>query len=501
MNMRLPSARIEVSLVVLAAAACTEPPTSLPPAAPLALESSTLFSGAEGVLVSEAFGSIELVALRDSLGEIPRRWSNFEVRFDGNTTDSWRVSGDRIGFRVPPSYSGTYTVAIRTPTYATRAVQARVIGATPGYGPVLLCAAGFYDGSDFVPLGPEELLLSADCVRTGSVRLIPGTMLQLSSLVNPDEWIDELWFEWLEGRDRFRSMWAAGPSVRPQHAVVERYPDTAEDRSSTWIWRFGSHPGPVEPIECLPPDVGWGWGVEYTAAEIVPGVCLSVTLGGDFYLNGSELVADALPIGLSGIYPSFRVASNGTAVLRNVELVSSRQGTSRAWAVFQPGEGVAYTVSDYLFVKDVAFSPSGDSMFVTAIVNIDEDEHLVLDLREVEAGRLLKRVELGCPEPRGRCAFNAAAIARDAVHLWILRWAAVDDDWQLRVELRDPVDLSVLRSVAVPDHLAFTHPMVPVGFDPVLVPDATGRRAYIWSVYPADLASGYPAAGYLMDLY
>jgi hypothetical protein len=82
--------------VLLAAVACSEPPSAPLPGKPISLESSTLFSGGEGVLVSERFRSIELVPLQDSVEEIPRRWKNLQVLFRGDTVDSWRVSDDRI---------------------------------------------------------------------------------------------------------------------------------------------------------------------------------------------------------------------------------------------------------------------------------------------------------------------------------------------------------------------------------------------------------------------
>lgn len=496
MRRSFPISTFAAVVITLTVTSCTEPPTSLPPASPLTMELTPLFSGGEGVLVSESFRSIDLAALTDSLGQtIARRWSNFRVLFDGDTVDSWRVSEDRIAFRVPPSYSGSYEVAIRTATVGASPLSARVIGAVPGYGPYWACSGGT-TGSEYVPIGPEELLLATYCGSfqhgrspQGVVRITPGRMIQQGSLIDTGDWTDELSFDWPEDwNDRMRSMWAAGPSFRAGHAVVERYPNTG-DSSSTWVWKFASNPEPVEPIDCLPPEYGWGVDFGYTAAEIAPGVCLSMVRGGDFYLSGSERLADA-SLSSSG-HPSFRVSSNGTTALR------SATTSDGAWPVFRPGVGVAYTVQGYLEVKDVAFSPSGDSMYVTAWADesAEEDAPLVLDVRKTDTGVLLNRLEIGTCK-RHPCR-DPAAVARDADHLWTLRWLTVDDDRQLRVELRDPGSLSVRRSVAIPEHLyPFFSDMVAVASDAVLVPDATGRRAYIVSGY-----SGHAGTGYMVELY
>ena len=479
-------------LTLLVLAACTESATAPPRSAPLSMESSTLFSGGEGVLVSESFRAIELAPLTHSLEVIPRRWSNFQVLFAGDTVDSWRIADDRIAFRVPPSYSGTYSIEIRSSAYAASPIPAKVIGAAARYSPSWGCVGGYYT-SEFVPIGPEELLLSTYCWRfedmfpQGVVRLTPGTMFLDTYLADQEEWADELWFN---GREHisgtFRGMWAPGPSSRPGLAVVERYPESEADSSSTWVWRFGREPGPVEPIECLPADNGWGleWG--FTAAEIAPGVCLSVTEQGEFFLNGSQPLI-TVPVRCCS-EPSFRVSRNGTAALRNVALWNDKR-----WPVFRPTDGVAFVV-EYSHVKDVAFSPAGDTMYVTALLEDQDRPRLVLDVRDVVDGALTSREELEC---RGTCASDLGALARTSEHLWSLRHVTVDDDRQARLELRDPTDLTVLRSVAVPVHPDYPTYSFALGDHPVLLPDATGRRAYIFS----EFFLGHSAAGYLMELY
>ena len=487
---------LTICLTLLTVPACTESPTAPPPSTPLSLESSTLFSGGEGVLVSESFRSIELAPHSDSLGTQPRRWSEFQVLFDGDTVDSWRVSEDKIAFRVPPSYSGTYSIEVRSPLYAARPVQTRVIGGAPGYGPYWMCGGGF-PSEEFVPIDPEEILMWTFCWRfedsipQGIVHLTPGAMFQNVYLSDPEEWTDELWFFDFPSRNSgsFRTMWVPGPSVRSGNAVVERYPASEADSSSTWVWRFGADPASVERIDCLPPQYGWGIDAGYTAVELAPGVCLSMTKQQEFYLGGSQL----LTTGNFGkpTFPSFRVAKNGTAALRNI-YVPSPQG----WPVFRPDEGVAYEVEGYLRVEDVAFSPEGEVMYVVATTEATDGERLVLDARDTASGTLADRLELGCASKLCYCSY--AAVARDSEHLWILRRVIVDGGWQARVELRDPTDLEVVRSVAVPEHLHHPSPDgVAIGCSPVLVPDATGRRAYIFGMY----YSGHSAAGYLMELY
>lgn len=484
------ASKVFLSLLVLAA--CTESPTAPPPSAPLALESSTLFSGGEGILVSESFRAIELVPLTDGVAVIPRRWSNLEVLFAGDTVDSWRIADDRIAFRVPPSYSGTYAIEVRFQEYAASPGQARVIGGTRGYGPSWYCSGGFV-GSSFVPISADELLLSTFCSELGDqapqglVRIIPGKMSQHISLIEDGEWIDELSFDWHnEWGGSFRSMWAVGPSIRGGHAVVERYPEVPTDSSSTWVWKFGAAPASVEPIECLPPQFGWGVDAGFTAVEIAPGVCLSVTEQGEFFLNGSQsLISVPLPCCSD---PSFRVSRNGTAALRNVDLWNDKR-----WPVFRPSDGVAFVV-EYSQVKDVAFSPVGDTIYVAAILEDQDGARLVLDVRDAVTGALKSREELEC---RRNCANDLGALARTSEHLWSLRQVTVDDDRQARLELRDPTDLTVLRSVAVPVHPEYPSYSFAIGDHPILLPDETGRRAYIFS----EFFNGHSAAGYLMELY
>jgi len=56
---------IAVIMMLLTAVACTDSPTAPPLSTPPSLESSTLFSGGEGILVSESYRSIELAPLID----------------------------------------------------------------------------------------------------------------------------------------------------------------------------------------------------------------------------------------------------------------------------------------------------------------------------------------------------------------------------------------------------------------------------------------------------
>jgi hypothetical protein len=503
---------IAVIMMLLTAVACTDSPTAPPLSTPPSLESSTLFSGGEGILVSESYRSIELAPLIDSLEVVSRRWSNFHVLFAGDTVDSWRVSEDRIAFRVPPSYSGDFTVEIDSPELAppTNTVQSTVIGAATGYAAGWGCLGGF-DLSAFLPINSDELLLWTECVdfvegdRQGVVRLRPSRLSEPISLVEEGEWFDELSFDpWEDYGDRFRNMWAVGSSFREGHAVVERYPDSATDSSTTWIWRFGFDPAPVERIDCLPPNSGWGdrWG--YTAAEIAPGVCLSLSSEG-VHLNGSQLLAaPTLDWDNWRGLPSFRVANDGTAALRSIWFEVP------GWPVFRPDVGMVYMVEDYSAVIDVAFSPQADTMYAIAMVGVGEAARPVLDVRDTSDGALEYRVELeGGVEYDSGCG---AAIAHDGEHLWTLGWLNVEDatpeqaevpspcldesGMQVRLELRDPTDLSVLRSVALPRHPIWESWPVAVGSTPVLVPDGTGRRAYIFGAF-----TDHAATGYLMEMY
>ena len=233
-------------------------------------------------------------------------------------------------------------------------------------------------------------------------------------------------------------------------------------------------------------------------------MCLSLSSEG-VHLNGSQLLAaPTLDWDNWRGLPSFRVANDGTAALRSIWFEVP------GWPVFRPDVGMVYMVEDYSAVIDVAFSPQADTMYAIAMVGVGEAARPVLDVRDTSDGALEYRVELeGGVEYDSGCG---AAIAHDGEHLWTLGWLNVEDatpeqaevpspcldesGMQVRLELRDPTDLSVLRSVALPRHPIWESWPVAVGSTPVLVPDGTGRRAYIFGAF-----TDHAATGYLMEMY
>jgi len=453
------SKRSTLSIVglVLSCSSCTEAPTSLPPTAPTTLEANELLSGDRGVLVSEAFSSIDLEAAQDSLGEpVEHRWLNFAVLFEGDTVDSWRVDPERIAFRVPVLTTGDYSLRVASPVYSAAPLGARVLGlVSTSY----LDDCGWIGPDEVVPISPEEALFFTWCNRYQEVvGNIEGTALIRPALLRSG-------FRWLEGAHLentgegfFRSyMFAAGPSYRPGYAVLE-HPvlEPPDSITQTWVWRFGREPTPVSEIECFPaPDAG----SLYTAAEVAPGVCVALGQYGRLFRNGEQL---AYTFFGANQHTTFRVSSQGVAA------PTTSVGTlfRSEWPVIvDEGIGI-YTVPEYRDVSGVAFSPSGDSLFVAADISDRSEDYRndtwVLDIRESTTGVLWKRERLDT------CVADLA-YAHDK--LWLLGCGSTDDI--MRVEIRS-TDLTELRAVE-----RYTE-WYPYRF---LMPASDGRRAYLFGTH------------------
>jgi hypothetical protein len=483
---------------------CSDSPSAPVSSADLELESSTVYSGSEGILVSPAFETFALTAAVDTAGaSIPRRWSNLRVRFGGQEVDSWRIDETRIAFRVPPSYSGDYEIQVESPLTFERFPNASVVGARPGHSPGWNC----YSMTPQVPMAvsPGELLLATHCnqldfetERVGTVRLFPATTFQSESLVpveNPywcnndpvncepvtgaGDWLAELSFQgdWSDLQPSWRFMWAAGPSYRPGFAVVERYPSLLADSSSTWVWRFGSDPEPVTAIDCVPTDYGWGSRhTSFIAAELAPGLCAALNRDGLYVGGVNESALESFSDITS--WPSFKVASDGTAVLTDVYPLEADFG----WPVVRPGEGIAYMLTDYRAVYGVAFSAEGDSMYVTghpSTSSRDVPSDPVLDLRDARTGTLLLRTALDSTTHYRFGHTIPTDVHRSGEQLWTARYVLVDGREQYRVEIRDPEDLSILRAVAVPEYEGGLRSLVPAGDDAIVMPDETGQGTYL----------------------
>ena len=479
---------------------CSDSPSAPVSSADLELEPSTVYSGGEGILVSPAFETFTLSASVDTAGApIARRWSNFWVRFNGQEVDSWRLDETHIAFRVPPSYSGDYEIQVESPVDFERSPRASVVGVRPGHSPGWHCLGM----TPQVPIAvsPGELLLATHCnqldfdsERVGIVRLFPATTYQAESLVPVEDpywcsncgpvtgagdWLDELSFQgdWGDLQPYRRFMWAAGPSYRPGFAVVERYPSLPTDSSSTWVWRFGSDPEPVTAIDCIPADYGWGSRFDsFIAAELAPGVCAATTADG-LYVGGVKESALGSFDDITS-WPSFKVASDGTAVLTDVYPLVADRG----WPVMRPGVGLAYTLTDYRAVYGVAFTAEGDSMYVTghpSTSSRDVPSDPVLDLRDALTGTLLLRTALDSTTHYSFGHTKPTDVHRSGEHLWTARYVLVDGREQYRVEIRDPEDLSILRAVAVPDYEGGLKSFRPAGEDAIVMPDETGQSTYL----------------------
>jgi hypothetical protein len=350
-------------------------------------------------------------------------------------------------------------------------------------------------------VSPGELLLATHCnqldfdsERVGIVRLFPATTYQAESLVPVEDpywcsncgpvtgagdWLDELSFQGDFGdlQPSRRFMWAAGPSYRPGFAVVERYPSLPTDSSSTWVWRFGSDPEPVTTIDCIPADYGWGSRFDsFIAAELAPGVCAATTADGLYVGGVKESALDSFD-GITS-WPSFKVASDGTAALTDVYPLVADQG----WPVMRPGEGIAYTLTDYRAVYGVAFTAEGDSMYVTghpSTSSRDVPSDPVLDLRDALTGTLLLRTALDSTTHYSFGHTKPTDVHRSGEHLWTARYVLVDGREQYRVEIRNPEDLSVLRAVAVPEYEGGLKSFRPAGEDAIVMPDETGQSTYL----------------------
>lgn len=411
--------RMFLSAVLLVAFGACESnmPTDAPEppiVAPAFLESSELLPGGHGVLVSAGFPGLDLVpAVEEGGNVIPDRWTNLRITLDGTEVDSRRLEATRIQFDVPVLPAGDVTVQVQTPV-ATSTTTGRVRGLLASRR-IDDCAANDYTTPVAIA---DEVVFSLYCPADTE-----ETAWRLGyASTRPDgsdprlRWFDDLYIDDTTADGMRRAVIHPGPSTRSGHFVARR-PGPSTEPLSTWLWKAGPTPAPVEPLTCFPDTSG----DDVTSATVdLDGTCVASQAG--------FLRRDAVPIAeccVSDAMATFVISPDGSAALRHVaDLV-----------VVDPGGHIDFRIPYGQLIDDVAFSRNGERVYVA----VAGSSSSIVDVRDRQTSELLERLEF-----EGRV--NALAVSGD--RLWLTR--ELPGDGPFAVELYDAGTLTLRRTIALP---------------------------------------------------
>lgn len=452
-------------LAVAAFSACdSEAPGSGGPAAPaaddVALESSVLASGDEGILVSNAFSGLALRAASLEYEDgtpIPDRWTNFRVLVDGEEVGSRRLDETRIAFDVLVLVGGTHAVEVVGAGLAT-SFSARVLGVVAS-GQILPCLA--FESISFTPVG-DALYFGLRC------SFFPGDPRSRQGIAEVLPQVPGREFRWVPGSDvEFadtslnRAHVRTGPSVRPS-SFVGRLPGPNSAPPSLWVWKAGGEPAPLEPLSCIASGEPGG-SQRYNRmapAEPSPGVCL-------VFLTEGRILRDGAPIAeccRSDFDVHFVMADDGWSVLRQARQLVTLDAAGEVRYLEDAESGL---------ISDARFSASGAELYVLREL-FNEDSFLQVVDRGTGEG-LRERV---FPPPS-----RLVALAPSAAGLWLARTTdglgSIPRQGRLLVELYDPDTLELRRRIVVSNALTGGLLGWPFhGASPILRADPNGKRLY-----------------------
>jgi len=314
----------------------------------------TQWSGGEIILQSDAFRDLSLQPLLGADGTtVPKRWSNFAVVIDGDTTDTRRTAvPDQIAFRVPALLTGEHTATVEVAGQRPVDLFFHSVGQAREPTATLSSVTNTYEGQVMVPgmvLTAEEVGVPVEGALLGGT----GYVLINVNTGDPGVLIPEL----TASQTTVVQMYVPGPSYRQNHFVFDLSPLRASDPQ---VWRTTPEFAPVNSIQCASRNDQNSR--EYTAAEVAPGVCL-LAQGMSIWRNGNELITSQRAL----YNAQFRMAAGGrwtVALTRSVTLVGQEPLTE--WSVFDSTGAVAYTVSRYARVPGAAFSADGAKMYLVA---------------------------------------------------------------------------------------------------------------------------------------